>query len=107
MSKRTTGEVVVTGGGAIVVVLGLTLYMWLNDSPSRLRLEWDYPPEELDGVIFEVVSKTNIASPWRFCAHVVGTNTMPFLADKEQEFFTISRVMRRDDTNIQTVQIGF
>ena len=86
--------------GLAALAVGLATYLVLPPTPpsKKILLRWDHEaPEE---VIFEIVSKTNLNSAWRFKTNVVGTNAVVLSADNAQEFFTISKVMDRGNTNV-------
>lgn len=92
---------------AAAAVVGVTLLVLPVTTTPKHLLAWDYPAADLTNVIFEIVSKTNLNSPWQFYTNVVGTNRMPMWEDKPQEFFTISKVMDRNFTNVAIKQVGF
>ena len=92
---------------AAAAVVGVTLLVLPGVPQPKHLLAWDYPAADLTNVIFEIVSKTNLNSPWQFYTNVVGTNRMPMWEDKPQEFFTISKVMDRNFTNVAIKQKGF
>lgn len=105
-TSKTLGVVAIGAG-----IVGTVAYLVLPPTGKTITLGWDYIPTlqqaKLSEVMFEFVSRTNINSPWQFCTNVVGTNRVTLPNNKPQEFFTISKVMRIDDTNNQIRQIGF
>lgn len=105
---KSTGKTLGLVAAASAVV-GIVAYLVLAPATKTVTLTWDYSTNSvpITNVIFEFVSKTNLAGKWQFYTNVVGTNVLVVPNNKAQEFFTISRVMLRDNTNFQTVQIGF
>lgn len=106
-TSNTPGKTVAIVGLAAVAV-GLATYLVLPPTQvpgKKILLKWYH--EAPGEVIFEIVSKTNLNSAWRFKTNVVGTNAVLLTADQAQEFFTISKVMDRGDTNISIRQKGF
>lgn len=53
------------------------------------------------------MSKPDLAAPWQFYTNVIGTNRLTIPQNKAQEFFTISRVIWRVNTNAEIRQKGF
>lgn len=100
---KTTG--VVALGAAVVAVISSIVLAPVQ--PKTATLLWDYPAQDLPEVIFEVVSKTNLTAPWQFYTNVTATNRLTIPTAKVQEFFTISRVIWRVNTNAQIKQKGF
>ena len=100
---KTTGVLVAAAG----VVTAITMVTLAPTPPKSVELSWDYPSNEVGDVIFEIVGKTNLSATWRVVTNVVGTNRVRLPMNQSQEFFTISRVMNRQFTNVQTVQRGF
>lgn len=103
--KSVAKTIGVVAAGAAVVGLATYLVLPPVAPPKRITLMWDH--EAPESVIFEIVSKTNIQAPWIFRTNVVGTNAVTLPANQAQEFFTISKVMDRGDTNISIRQKGF
>lgn len=104
-TSNTPGKTVAVVLAAAAVV-GVVTYLALPPAPPRnVVVQWDHP--EPATVIFEIVSKTNLNSAWRFKTNVVGTNAVTFAASQAQEFFTISRVIDRENTNNFIKQKGF
>lgn len=94
--KSVSKTLAVVGLGAAIVT---AVHVASMPATKTGWLIWSYPADQLTNRVFEVVSKTNLSSPWSFRTNVVGTNRWQFVPDKAQEFFTIRRVTRRDNTN--------
>lgn len=99
---KTTG---VIGLGAALVA-GVT-WLVLPAKPRTVTMSWDYPTNQLGGVMFEIVSKTNLNDPWQFKTNIIGTNVVKFEKKSSAEFYTISRVIDVEVTNNFIRQKGF
>lgn len=106
MSKESSpAKTVGVIGVAAALVYGVSLVVLPPVKPKLILLRWDHPQPEQ--VIFEIVSKTNLSAPWQFKTNVVGTNAVAFERNQAQEFFTISKVMDRYNTNVAIRREGF
>lgn len=102
---KQAGKTVGVVGIAAALVYGVSLLVLPPTKPKLIVLRWDHI--EPQNCIFEIVSKTNIQAPWIFRTNVVGTNAVAFERNQVQEFFTISKVMDRNNTNVAIRQKGF
>jgi hypothetical protein len=102
-SGKTLGVI-----GLAALAVGVATKLALSPAPVKTAtLLWDYPAQDLPEMIFVIVSKTELGSPWKFYTNVVGTNRLTIPQRQSQEFFTISKVMWSANTNAQAIQRGF
>jgi len=73
---------------AVLILFSISLaWAALN---TKIKLEWDYPPEELPGITFYIYHSTNVSAPmpWTAITNVVGqTNVTIPLIPTGQHFY--------------------
>lgn len=92
-----------------VLLLFITCLAWAAFN-TKIKLEWDYPPNELPGITFNIYYSTNLAVPlsnWTRITNVVGvTNVILPLIPTGQHYYyaTASNAVygESDPSNVAT-----